>query len=408
MESNRNLHTNYKRVIATAEEDWDLSQNNKLSNLNVEVIRPNYLKDQYGRYLHHFCTTSYLGLDYHPDLLKGATQAIRSTGTLRIANSKNRCKLSLLEEYEADLSNLFQSHCLATLSCSAASAGVLPLLAAGIFTGNKAPAMAFDRFAHYSMNHVKAVCADETEVLTLPHNDMDQLESLCRSRQRVAYIADGFYSMGGAANINSLLYLQDRYGLFLYLDDSHALSTVGHKGWGHARSSINELGENTLIVASLGKAFAAGGGLAMFGDARHKRLVQRYGGPSNWSQSLNVAAIGAGKASIALHHSPLLNHRQQQLQENLQLFDSLIGCEQSCSPSPIRLIQVTDAIKANRASAYLADNGFLTSAVFFPVVPKNQAAVRITLRADMEPSLIKLFCKHLAEFLESDHPRISC
>ncbi len=399
MESNRNLHTNYKRVIATAEEDWNVSQDSKLSNLNVEVMRPNYLKDQYGRYLNHFCTTSYLGLDYHPDLLEGATQAIRSTGTLRIANSKNRCKLSLLEEYEVGLSDLFQSHCLATLSCSAASAGVLPLLAAGV--------LAFDRFAHYSMNHVKAVCADETEVLTLAHDDMEQLEDLCRrSQQRVAYIADGFYSMGGTADINSLLYLQNRYGLFLYIDDSHALSTVGHKGWGHARSAIDELGENTLIVASLGKAFGAGGGLVMFGDAQQKRLVQRYGGPSNWSQSLNVAAIGAGQASIALHQSLLLNQRQQQLQENLHLFDSLISSEQSCSPSPIRIIRVGDATKANRASAYLADNGFLTSAVFFPVVPKNQAGVRVTLRADMETSLIRLFCEHMTRFLEYDHQRI--
>ncbi|KPA89212.1 aminotransferase class I/II-fold pyridoxal phosphate-dependent enzyme [Pseudomonas asplenii] len=407
MESQRNLHTNYKRVVATAEQDWNVSQDSKLSNLNVEVMRPNYLKDQYGRYLHHFCTTSYLGLDYHPDLLKGATQAITRAGTLRIANSKNRCKLSLLEEYEADLSSLFQSHCLATLSCSAASAGVLPLLAAGVFTASKAPALVFDRFAHYSMNHVKAVCADETEVLTLPHNDINQLESLCRSRQRVAYIADGFYSMGGIADIKNLLYLQNRYGLFLYLDDSHALSTVGHHGWGHARSSIDELGENTLIVASLGKAFGAGGGLAMFGDAQQKRLMQRYGGPSNWSQSLNVAAIGAGQASIALHRSALLNQCQQKLQDNLRLFDSLISSEQAFSPSPIRIVRVGDATKANKASAYLAENGFLTSAVFFPVVPKNQAAVRITLRADMEPSLIRVFCDHLTEFLESAHQRSS-
>lgn len=406
MESNRNRHTNYKRIIDTAEENWDVSQNNKLANLNVEVMRPNYLKDQYGRYLHHFCTTSYLGLDYHSDLLDGATQAIRRTGTLRIANSKNRCKLSLLEEYETDLSELFQSHCLATLSCSAASAGILPLLAAGVFTGNKAPAMVFDRFAHYSMNHVKAACADETEVLTLPHNDMDQLESLCRRQQRVAYIADGFYSMGGTADVNSLIYLQDRYGLFLYLDDSHALSTVGDHGWGLARSSMDELGTNTFIVASLGKAFGAGGGLAMFGNTEQKRLVQRYGGPSNWSQSMNVASIGAGRASITLHRSPLLNQRQQQLQENLQLFDSLVQSEQSLTASPIRIVRMGEAAKANQASTYLANNGFLTSAVFFPVVPKNQAAVRITLRADMEPSLIRAFCEHLIQFLESDHQGI--
>lgn len=297
----KNKFSNYKKVIKTAETDWHSAKTGKICELNSTVISRNYLSDQYGRELHHFCTTSYLGLDYHQQILDGAIQGITKAKTLRIANSKNRCKLDILEQYEAELSTLFSSTCISTLSCSAASAGLLPLLASGVFTENTPPTMAFDKHCHYSMNYIKASCADETEVTTTPHNDIDFIEDLCKKRKRVAYIADGIYSMGGKADIESLLYLKERYGIFLYLDDSHGLSAFGKKGRGFIRPYFKALDDQTLIVASLGKSFGASGGLAMLGSEKQKKLMYRYGGPSNWSQSLNSAAIGAGLASIKIH-----------------------------------------------------------------------------------------------------------
>ncbi|WP_028696193.1 aminotransferase class I/II-fold pyridoxal phosphate-dependent enzyme [Pseudomonas cremoricolorata] len=408
MNGNHNQHGNYKRVIDTAETSWDYSQRSRLSGLNVTVLAPNHLADQFGRRLHHFCTSSYLGLDYHPRLLNGAVDAIRQNGTLRIANSRNRCKLGVLDDYEWRLSELFQSHCLATLSCSAASAGVLPLLAAGVFSDKQPPTLVFDRFANASMSHVKAACADETQVLTLPHNDMDQLEQVCRDHPRVAYVADGLYSMGGMCDLEGLLFLQERYGLLLYLDDSHALSTLGEQGAGLVRPEIDQANEQTIIVASLDKSFGAGGGLVMLGSERHKRLIHRYGGPTNWSQSLNTAVIGAGLASIELHRTHTLTAAQDKLQKNLRLFDSLVPSEQAGSRSPIRLVRTGDAQSANQLSARLADQGYLTSAVFFPIVPNGSAAVRITLRADMEASVIIHFCTALLELAGAHlHRRVS-
>ncbi|WP_242687791.1 hypothetical protein [Photorhabdus stackebrandtii] len=177
--------------------------------------------------------TSYLGLDYHNDILNGAIDAIKETGSLRIPNSKNRCKLSILENYEQELSALFNAECLSTLSCSSASSGILPLLASGVFTGNVNPVMVFDKYSHYSMNHLKPSCADETDVITIPHNDMGYLEDICKRHKKVVYVADGLYSMGGVADIGSIMYLKERYGLFTYLDDSHALSAIGDKGRGY-------------------------------------------------------------------------------------------------------------------------------------------------------------------------------
>ena len=251
-----NTFTNYRKLISLADHSWDTAEAGKVAGLNVDIRSSNRMVDQHGRAFHHFCTTSYLGLDHHPDLLDGAMNTLWETGTLRVANSKNRCKLAILELYETELSALFGATCLSTLSCSAASAGILPLLASGVFTENQPPVMVFDRLAHYSMNHLKAACADETKVVTSPHNDMDFLETQCQHHNRVAYVADGAYSMGGVADMDALLYLRDRYGLFLYLDDSHALSAVGTCGAGLVRPRLQALDDDALIVASRGHSLA--------------------------------------------------------------------------------------------------------------------------------------------------------
>lgn len=190
----KNQFSNYKKMISIADKDWIVAEKMKTSNLNVTIENTNYFRDQYDRNFYHFCTTSYLGLDFHPALLEGALNALTETGSLRIPNSKNRCKLNILELYEQELSTLFSAHCLTTLSCSAASAGVLPLLASGTFTANTPPLMCFDKSAHYSMNHLKAACADEAEVMICPHNDMDFLEDQCKKISvlptlQTAYIA---------------------------------------------------------------------------------------------------------------------------------------------------------------------------------------------------------------------------
>jgi 7-keto-8-aminopelargonate synthetase-like enzyme len=400
--------TNYRKLISLADHDWETAETGKISGLNVEIKSANRMLDQYGRAFHHFCTTSYLGLDHHPEILDGAMVTLWETGTLRVANSKNRCKLAILDQFETELSELFGATCLSTLSCSAASAGILPLLASGVFTQERPPVMAFDRLAHYSMNHLKAACADETTVVTCPHNDMDFLETLCQRHTRVAYVADGAYSMGGVADLDSLLYLKDRYGLFLYLDDSHALSAVGRFGAGLVRPRLHALDDDCLIVASLAKSFGASGGLVMLGSERQKTLIQRYGGPSNWSQSLNSAAIGAGRASIELHRTLEFAALQEKLQVNIRLFDSLIRTEQYKSNMAIRLVSCGEAALANNIAIELANHGFFTSAVFFPVVAQGKAAIRITLRADMEAKLIRHFCELITELLRTHGRDIGC
>lgn len=385
--------TNIKKVISLANESWEEAKLRKIISINANTLDVNKYIDQFNREFIHFCTTSYLGLEFNPKIIAGAIQGINLAKILRIPNSRNRCKLDLLSQYEESLSQLFSCSALTTLSCSAASAGILPIIASGAFTNNITPIMVYDKFAHYSMNHIKPSCAAETEVITSPHNDINFLEDICKKHDTVAYVADGAYSMGGLSKVSDLLYLQQKYNLFLYLDDSHALSIIGANGCGYVRSHIDVLNDKTIIVASLAKAFGASGGLIMLGSDEQRKLINRYGGPSNWSQSLNSAAIGAGLASIEIHKTNELNELQNQLQNNVKIFDSLINTEEKGNIMPIRLIRCYENHIANEVAEYLMNNGFFTSAVFFPVVPQGRAAIRVTLRADVSEDSLREFCK---------------
>jgi hypothetical protein len=78
-------HSNYRKVIALA--DYGIGTcaeaRPKSPGSMLRSRLPISLLDQYGREFHHFCTTSYLGLDHHPALLEGAIAALRETGSLR-------------------------------------------------------------------------------------------------------------------------------------------------------------------------------------------------------------------------------------------------------------------------------------------------------------------------------------
>lgn len=329
-----------------------------------------------------FVRCAYLGLDNHPDIVRGAIDAVERYGTLHWSCARTRLNFSLIGDLEDELSDLFAARVIVYSTVLAANMGALPILASGHLTDGKKPAMVFDQLAHASLAFHKGTIADETEVLTIEHNDLDALEAICQSRDTVAYICDGVYSMGGGAPIEALLSLQQRFGLFLYIDDAHGISLFGKSGEGFVRSKIRgTLGDRTIIAASLGKGFGASGGMIMLGSDHQEELFRSFAVAHAFSASPNVAAIGAALASAELHRTSELQRRQTVLQERLQLFDGLFPTPNCGSVLPIRKITLGDELVCLGAARVLLERGIYVSAVFFPTVAKGKAGLRICLTA---------------------------
>jgi len=279
-----------------------------------------------------------------------------------------------------------------------ANLGALPLVGSGYLTGGTKPVVVFDRACHASLAYHKPVLADETKVLTIQHNDIAALEDICKRERCVAYIADGVYSMGGSAPIAELRQLQDRYGLFLYIDDAHGISITGRHGEGFARSQFpQDLGPRTIIAASLGKGFGASGGILMLGTKEQDELFRSYSQPHVFSAAPNLAAVGAALASAQLHATPALGILQSSLRERIAAFDRQIATPQQGTLLPIRMVPIGDEMVAIAAARWLLDHGFYTSATFFPTVARGAAGIRICLTSTHSEREVDELCALLAE-----------
>lgn len=383
-----------EKMVQYGDQGWQKAADSGLLNLQIKHIGNARVEDKSGHQFINMVSCSYLGLDVDKRILAGAKKAIDDSQTLIMGSSRLRIRESILDQAEDALSDLFNTPVLTNVSCGIHSCGILPLVSSGHITDTPPLTTIFDKHSHFTLNVAKPICADEAEVLTAPHNDLNFVEDICKTKPNVLYVCDGIYSMGDKAPIKDLLYLQDKYGLFLYIDDSHGLSIYGKNGEGFAKMSMPEIGPRTMIVASMWKGFGARGSVLMFGAEDKKELMKRYGGGIAWSQYLTSADCGAILSSVEIHKTSELEKLQKQLQKNIQTVDSRLSnsqAGQAGSDFPIRVIRLGAAEKAVKRSQKIFQEGFYASAVFFPVVEKGQAGLRIMIRSDIpEADLIRL------------------
>ncbi|WP_094183296.1 aminotransferase class I/II-fold pyridoxal phosphate-dependent enzyme [Bradyrhizobium canariense] len=345
-----------------------------------------------------FVRCSYLGLDNHPMIVAGAIDAIEAHRSLHWSCARTRLNFDLLAELEVTLSEMFRARVLAFSTVMLANLGAMPILASGMLTEGAKPVVVFDRNAHLSLAYHKPVVADETRVETIGHNDIDALESLCRKHPVVAYVCDGVYSMGGNAPIKELRDLQERYGLFLYIDDAHGISLFGRQGEGFARTQFPEiLGDRTIIAASLAKGFGASGGMLMLGTSEQEALFRRYSIPYAFSVAPNLAAVGAALGSCKIHRSAELGERQKRLEQRIKVFDGRVATVEQDKCLPIRMVAIGSEAKAIAAAREILDAGFYTSVIFFPTVAQGMAGIRVCITADHEVHDIERLCDCILE-----------
>ena len=160
-------------MIALGEQSWNAITEHKLTHIRAQYTNSNRLRTGTGHEFINMCSCSYLGLDQHPRIIEGAMQAITQEKVLILPTSRTRIGLQLIDEVEEYVSTLFRAEAITTVSCAAASSGLLPLIASGALSNQIKPLMIFDKYAHFSMNHIKSSCGDETDIQTCAHNDIE-------------------------------------------------------------------------------------------------------------------------------------------------------------------------------------------------------------------------------------------
>lgn len=374
-----------------------MSEQNGLAGIVAE-LDDGVLRTAEGHEFVNFTCCSYLDLDSHPKVIEGAVEALHRFGVLDHCIPRSRVQIPALRELEDSLGELFGADVVSAISAGVASAGLLPLIASGHLGNGVRPLMVFDKNCHVSMAGAKPSCADETEVVTCDHHDVGFLEDMCRKYQRVCYVVDGADSLGGYAPVLELALLQEKYGMLVYYDDSHSVSAYGERGVGYIRSHSPVLDERTITVATLNKAFGTSGAAIVLDGYRKNalRIVERFAGALSYSQPMNTAAVGASLASAEIHRTEELTVLQGKLRAHIALFDTLVKTEQTGMPYPIRVVAANDeaVVEAGRR---VFEAGFYVSPVFFPIVARGTAGLRVMLRAGQTEEQIRALCAVLNE-----------
>ena len=330
----------------------------------------------------HFSNCSYIGLDICEALKLGAINAITRYGTL-FSTSRLCVGLDLNEKLESLLDQITGHHSLVTQTTSLGSISAIPI----IVTPNDLIVM--DHQVHTSVqNAVKIAETQGTKVGMIRHNSMSSLEDVIQKHQnkyeKIWYMADGIYSMlGDNCPMENMYELMNRYPNFhCFVDDAHGISWIGKHGKG---SVLNKrpLHPQMVLVMSLAKGFGCCGGVLVFPTAEARHLIRCLGTSLIFSGPIPTPILGACIESAKLHLRDEIKVRQNVLYALIKFFREKAYAYGlplvNHTFSPIFYFGAGSEANAYHIVKSLLDAGFLTTICNYPVVPKKNAGIRVTL-----------------------------
>ena len=379
----RESAVNYQRAI-----ERNLMQVSIKARNGKRIIMPD------DREVVEFINCSYLGLDVHPRVVE-ASKAVDPRWGMNFCCARSRFSIEPQRLLEEELSDLYKGRVITFPSTTTTHISVMPLVASGVLINENSTqktCLIFDRFAHSSMQYLKPVLAEEATIETIPHNSLDDLKlhvMQAHARGEVpVYVADGIYSMGGLCPISDVLALAEELDFHVYLDDAHGTTIFGSRGEGLALSQIEgNVPDRLILTFALSKGFGAYGGGVCVSDRGRERRIRSYGQVYAFSAALNFSALHACRAVVQLHHDGTVQSLQRTLRDRVALFDELMG--EPLPFSPIRMIMIGDERAAIEAGEQLINKGYFASVVFFPVVQREAAQLRICIAANHTPDEIQ-------------------
>ena len=330
----------------------------------------------------HFGNCSYLGLEVSEVLKQGAIDAINRYGNY-FSCSRQYVGLGLNEELEALLDRITGYHTLVTPTTSLASLSAIPI----IISPNDLIVM--DHQVHASVhNAVKIAQTQGSKVGVIRHNSMSALEDVIKKHQnsyeKIWYMVDGIYSMlGDGCPIDDMYELMNRYAnLHCFVDDAHGMSWIGEHGKGYALHK-KPIHPQMVLEMSMNKAFGVCGGILVFPTAEARQLVKCLGTSLIFSGPVSTPVLGAAIASAKLHLTDEIIFRQNTLYARIKFFREKAYAYGlplvNHSFSPIFFFGMGTEENAYHIVRKMLDAGYFTCICNFPVVPKKNAGIRLSV-----------------------------
>lgn len=331
-----------------------------------------------GKKVLNFCANNYLGLSNHPRLIEGAKAMMDKRG-FGMSSVRFICGTQdIHKELETAISDYFKTEdTILYAACFDANGGIFGALF------NEEDAIISDALNHASIIDGVRLC--KAKRYRYANGNMEELEKCLQEAQAQRFrivVTDGVFSMdGNVAPMDKICDLAEKYDALVMVDESHSAGVVGETGHG-----VSELcktyGRVDIYTGTLGKAF--GGALGGFTTGRKEiiDMLRQNSRPYLFSNSLAPSIIGASLEVFKMLKES--NELHDKLVENVNYFREKMmaaGFDIKPTQSAICAVMLYDAKLSQVYASKMLDEGIYVTGFYYPVVPKNEARIRVQISA---------------------------
>lgn len=336
------------------------------------------IKVNTGQEVLNFCANNYLGLANNKELVDAAIKCLQERA-YGMASVRFICGTSdLHKELEAKIAKFFGTEdTILYAACFDANGGVFePLL-------TEEDAIISDALNHASIIDGVRLC--KAQRFRYANADMADLEKQLQDAQKCRFrliVTDGVFSMdGNVAPMPQIMDLAAKYDAMVMVDESHSAGVVGKTGRG-VTELHNCRGKVEIITGTLGKAFGGAIGGFTTGKKEVIELLRQRSRPYLFSNSIPPMVAAAGIRMFDMMDET--NELQDKLHANTDYFMTKMkeaGFDIKPTQSAICAVMLYDAALAGKFADRLLEEGIYVIGFSYPVVPKDQARIRVQLSA---------------------------
>ncbi|MBI9067180.1 MAG: glycine C-acetyltransferase [Salinivirgaceae bacterium] len=339
------------------------------------------IKVSSGKKVLNFCANNYLGLSNNPQLIDAAKKALDTHG-YGMSSVRFICGTSNVhKELEQKIAEFFGTEdTILYAACFDANGGVFePLLAAE-------DAIISDSLNHASIIDGVRLCkAVRYRYQNANMDDLEEQLKLAQAQRFRLIVTDGVFSMdGNVPPMDKIFKLAEKYNAMVMIDESHSAGVVGKTGRG-VTELFNARGKAEIITGTLGKAFGGAIGGFTTGKKEIIDMLRQRSRPYLFSNSIPPMVAAAGIEMIKMMSET--NELQDKLHANTEYFNTemqKVGFDIKPTQSAICAVMLYDAKLSQNFAAKLLNEGIYVIGFYFPVVPKEQARIRVQLSAAHE------------------------
>ncbi|MBO4488180.1 MAG: glycine C-acetyltransferase [Bacteroidales bacterium] len=337
---------------------------------------------QDGSKVLNFCANNYLGLANDSRLIAAAKEALDTHG-YGMASVRFICGCSDLHKaLEKKIAEFFGTEdTILYAACFDANGGVFePLL-------TEQDAIISDALNHASIIDGVRLC--KAVRYRYKNADMADLEEQLKAAQAQRFriiVTDGVFSMdGNVCPLDKIYELAQKYDAMVMVDESHSAGVVGNTGRG-VTERYNLRGKIEILTGTLGKAFGGAIGGFTTGKKEIIDMLRQRSRPYLFSNSIPPMVAAAGCKMVDIMSET--NELQDKLHSNTEYFVGKMkaaGFDIKPTESAICAVMLYDAKLSQVMAAKLQEEGIYVTGFYYPVVPKDQARIRVQISAAHEP-----------------------